>query len=264
MIAKLPKYALWLALAVLVWFAIAVFGPKFGLVPWQFALGTMLRTVGPVLCLGTIFLGSLALVLALWKGPRGEWWKAALAIAIPASLMAGLLSIAATAASVPAIHDVATDTADPPQFSAATLQMREELGANPINDYSVPLGELEAWKGLPAEAPIKSQSHAQIIADSFPDLQPIPYSASRAEAMAAVSAAMSDIGLSDITSDVQAGTVEGVAETFAFGFKDDVVARVGDGVIDMRSVSRVGLSDLGYNAARLRELSAAIQSRLGE
>ena len=80
--------------------------------------------------------------------------------------------------------------------------------------------------------------------------------------MALVAAAMSDIGLADIRSDVQAGTIEGTAETFAFGFKDDVVARIEDGVIDLRSVSRVGLSDLGYNAARLRELSDAIKARL--
>jgi uncharacterized protein (DUF1499 family) len=34
------------------------------------------------------------------------------------------------------------------------------------------------------------------------------------------------------------------------------------GRIDLRSVSRVGQSDLGYNAARLEELSEAIRERL--
>ncbi|MBX7541153.1 DUF1499 domain-containing protein [Qipengyuania sp. GH29] len=258
--AKLPKYALWLALALLVWFAVAVFGPKFGMVDWRFALGTMLREVGPIL----IGITALVALVALWKGPRGEWWKAALALAIPAALMAGLASVASKAQSVPPIHDVATDTANPPTFSAATMAIREMAEANPINDYSVPLGEMDAWMGLPDDSPVKGQSHAQIIAEAFPDLQPIAFTTDRADAMASVSAAMSDIGLTDIRSDVEAGTVEGTAETFAFGFKDDVVARVGDGVIDLRSVSRVGLSDLGYNAARLRELSAAIEARLGE
>ncbi|QZD88999.1 DUF1499 domain-containing protein [Qipengyuania aurantiaca] len=264
MIAKLPKYALWLALALLLWFAVAVFGPKFGMVDWKFALGTMVRSAGPILIAITALVALVALVLALWKGPRGQWWKAALALAIPATLMAGLLSVANTASSVPPIHDVATDTANPPSFSAATMAARQEIGANPVNDYATPLGELDAWKDGMSDSPLASQSHAQIIAESYPELQPIPFTMDRSDAMAQVSAAMSDIGLADIRSDVQAGTVEGTAETFAFGFKDDVVARVGDGIIDLRSVSRVGLSDLGYNAARLRELSEAIEARLGE
>ncbi len=264
MIAKLPKYALWLALALLVWFALAAFGPKFGFIDWRFALGTMLRSLGPIFIGVTALVAIVALVAVLWKGPRGEWWKAALALAIPAVLMAGLASVASKASSVPPIHDVATDTANPPTFSAATMEMREEFGANPVNDYQVPLGELDAWKNALADSPLAGQSHAQIIADAFPDLEPIAFTVPREQAMAQVSAAMDDIGLSDIRSDVQAGTVEGTAETFAFGFKDDVVARVGEGVIDLRSVSRVGLSDLGYNAARLRELTAAIEARLSE
>ena len=264
MIAKLPKYALWLALALLAWFAIAVFGPKFGLIDWKFALGTMLRSVGPILIGATALVALVGLVAVLWKGPRGQWWKAAIALAIPAALMGGLASVASTASSVPPIHDVATDTSNPPTFSAATMKMREEFGANPVNDYATPLGELEAWKEALADSPMASQSHGEVIAEGYPDLQPIAFTGPRDKAMAKVSAAMSDIGLTDIRSDVLAGTVEGTAETFAFGFKDDVVARVGDGVIDLRSVSRVGLSDLGYNAARVRELTEAIEARLGE
>ena len=74
---------------------------------------------------------------------------------------------------------------------------------------------------------------------------------------------MADIGLQDIRRDPAAGTVEGVAETFAYGFRDDVIVRIREGRIDMRSASRVGLSDLGYNAERLRKLSKAIKKRLG-
>lgn len=264
MIAKLPKYTLWLALALLLWFAVAVFGPKFGVIGWQTGLGTMVRTAGPIFIGVTALLALVALVLVLWKGPRGQWWKAALALAIPAALMAGLAWVADRAASVPPIHDVSTDTANPPSFSAATIAQREEMGANPLNDYQTPLGQLEPWQEALADSPLAGKSHGQVIAESFPELQPIPFGIPRDQAMARVSAAMSDIGLTDIRSDVQAGTVEGTAETFAFGFKDDVVARVEDGVIDLRSVSRVGLSDLGYNAARLRELSDAIEARLND
>jgi uncharacterized protein (DUF1499 family) len=51
--------------------------------------------------------------------------------------------------------------------------------------------------------------------------------------------------------------IEAVATTRWFGFKDDIVIRIspaanGGSVLDIRSVSRVGLSDLGTNARRIR------------
>ena len=55
------------------------------------------------------------------------------------------------------------------------------------------------------------------------------------------------------------GTVEATATTRFFRFKDDVVVRVrpdpasaGGSIVDMRSISRVGVSDLGVNARRVR------------
>jgi uncharacterized protein (DUF1499 family) len=74
---------------------------------------------------------------------------------------------------------------------------------------------------------------------------------------------MGAMGLTDIRSDDVTGTVEGTAETFWFGFKDDVVARVGDAQIDFRSASRVGVSDLGANTARIIDLRARTETLLG-
>jgi uncharacterized protein (DUF1499 family) len=52
------------------------------------------------------------------------------------------------------------------------------------------------------------------------------------------------------------GRLEATDTTFWFGFKDDVVVRVRpDGTgsrVDVRSLSRVGRSDLGMNARRIR------------
>ena len=49
------------------------------------------------------------------------------------------------------------------------------------------------------------------------------------------------------------------AHVFLFGFKDDIVIRVqsnGDGSrVDMRSLSRVGGSDFGVNASRVRSFT---------
>ena len=63
------------------------------------------------------------------------------------------------------------------------------------------------------------------------------------------------MGWEIVNIDRRAGIVESTATTFWFGFKDDVVIRLrndnGMTLIDLRSVSRVGMSDLGVNAARI-------------
>ncbi len=51
--------------------------------------------------------------------------------------------------------------------------------------------------------------------------------------------------------------------TAVFRFKDDIVIRVSaDGTnskVDVRSVSRIGVSDIGTNAARIRAFSGGLQ-----
>jgi uncharacterized protein (DUF1499 family) len=61
-----------------------------------------------------------------------------------------------------------------------------------------------------------------------------------------------------VASDAPAGRIEATATTMWFGFKDDIVVRVrpeagGGSRVDVRSVSRVGQSDVGANAKRIRE-----------
>jgi uncharacterized protein (DUF1499 family) len=59
------------------------------------------------------------------------------------------------------------------------------------------------------------------------------------------------------------GRIEATDTTLWFGFKDDVVIRVvaeetGGSKLDIRSMSRVGKSDLGKNADRIRKFLAAL------
>lgn len=259
----LPKWALWLSLGVLLWFALAAFGPKFGLIDWRTGLGFMIRDAGVILLGLSAIFAVIAFLFAFFKTPRGPWWKAALAFVIPAVLFMGLLAMRAQAGAVPPIHDVSTDLRNPPAFSVETMALRSGLDANPVNDYGTPLGELEMWAGS-EDAALKVKNHADLIAENFPDLQPIVLgNATTEQALDAIVAAMGEIGLQDVRRVEGTNTVEGVAETFAFGFKDDVVARVADGQIDLRSVSRVGVSDLGYNAERVKDLREAIEDRLG-
>ncbi|MBD2841089.1 DUF1499 domain-containing protein [Erythrobacter rubeus] len=244
------------------YFMIAALGTKFGLWSWQFSLGTLIRDGGPILLGLTALISLIALILAVVKKPRKGWLLPAAGIAIPAAVFAMLATTGSTAEANP-IHDVATDTSNPPQFSASTMEARAASEANPLSDYQTPLGELDMYTGAAPELAIKS--HAQIINETYADLSPLPLGgASRADAIAAVAAAMGNLGFADIRTDAEAGRVEGVAETFWFGFKDDVVARIGENEIDFRSVSRVGRSDLGANAARIAELRERVSSQIGQ
>ena len=256
------KTVLALLALVPIYFAIAALGTKIGLWSWQFGLGTLTIAGGPFV-LGLVGLVSLVLlIMALVRKPRQGWVLPAIGVAVPAIAFLYLASTATRAADHP-IHDVATDTADPPSFSPATIRARLQAEANRLNNYQTPLGELEMYASSPPELAIKS--HAQIINDNYSDLSPLPLGgATRSDALAAVAAAMAGMGFQDIRTDAEAGRVEGVAETFWFGFKDDVVARIGEAEIDFRSASRVGRSDLGANADRIEELRERVAQQIGQ
>jgi uncharacterized protein (DUF1499 family) len=64
-----------------------------------------------------------------------------------------------------------------------------------------------------------------------------------------------------VAADAAGRRVEATDQTYFFGFKDDVAIRVsaipdGSSRVDVRSVSRVGRSDIGTNAKRIRAFLA--------
>ncbi|MEP3421694.1 MAG: DUF1499 domain-containing protein [Erythrobacter sp.] len=247
-----------------IYFMIAALGTKIGLWGYEIGLGALVIVAGVPLFAIVAVAAIVSLIIGLIKKPRRKLVIAiaAVGVLIPLAMTASLSSVGGTVASNP-IHDVATDTANPPTFSAQTMTARAEAEANPLNDYQMPLGQIDLFSGVSEETKIKS--HAQIINDTYANLSPLPLGgATKADAVAAVAAAMGKMGLSDIRSDVEAGRVEGVAETFWYGFQDDVVARIGEAEIDFRSVSRVGQSDLGANAARIAELRGLVAEQIGQ
>ncbi len=267
MIKNLPwhtKLVLALLAFMPLYFAIAALGTKIGI--WSWMVGLMALTLGGgVILLGIVAVAALvSLIIAARATPRrnGLLATAIIGLLVPGAAFVMFMGLGAKAGDNP-IHDISTDTANPPAFSADTLAKREAAGANPLNDYQTPLGQIELFKeGISPQLAVKS--HAQIITDRKDRPAPLPLGgANKAEGVAAVAAAMAQIGLTEIRQDAAAGTVEGVAETFWFGFKDDVVARVGEQQIDFRSVSRVGQSDLGANTARIVELRSRTETLLG-
>lgn len=264
---NLPKHTqIVLALLVFlpVFFAVSALGTKLGVWGWQFGLMALTFTGGMILLGVTALAALVSLILAARATPRrnGPLAAAVLGLLVPGAALVLFMAAGSKAGDNP-IHDIATNTANPPTFSAETMAAREAAGANPVSDYQLPLGQLELYKDRVPDV-LKVKSHAQIITDRADRPAPLPTGgAGKAEAVAAIAAAMGEMGLTDIRSDPANGTVEGVATSFWFGFKDDVVARVGDAQIDFRSVSRVGISDLGANAARIADLRARTETLLG-
>lgn len=264
---KSPWYvrtALVLALLLPVYFMAAALGTKFGLWGWQTGLGTMVIGAGPILIGGVALIALLALIVTIIKPPRTGWKVALVALAIPLAIFAGLGVLRARAVAIPPIHDVATDTVSPPAFSDAVLKQRSAADANPLNGYDVPLGTLDPWKGDRFSA-IATKTNGEIVRENYGSLVPIALGETNvAAALDATSKAMLEMGFKDVRVHRDTNSVEGVAETFWYGFKDDVVVRVANGKIDFRSVSRVGLSDLGANAARIAKLRALVAANLPE
>ena len=64
--------------------------------------------------------------------------------------------------------------------------------------------------------------------------------------------------------DRDAGRFEATSRSFWYGFTDDIAVRVrprhGGSVVDVRSVSRVGISDMGANARRIRAFTEALRA----
>lgn len=258
------KLVLALMAFVPLYFMVAALGTKVGIWDWKLGLMTLTLSGGMIL-LGIAALAALvSLVLGVRAKPRrnGIVGVAIVGLLAPSAALAVFLGMGGKAAGNP-IHDISTDTGNPPAFSESTMAAREAAGANPLSDYQVPLGQLPLYAER-ATPELAVKSHAQIITARPDRPAPLPLGgASKAEGTAAVAAAMAAMGLTEIRQDAATGMVEGVAESFWFGFKDDVVARVGDAQIDFRSVSRVGISDLGANTARIAELRQRTEALLG-
>ncbi|WP_242101501.1 DUF1499 domain-containing protein [Lysobacter sp. M2-1] len=147
------------------------------------------------------------------------------------------------ARAVPPIHDISTDTERPPEF-VAVLPLRADA-PNPA-----------AYGG--AEV-------AQAQREGYPDLGPLRMDLPPPEAFAKAEQVARDMGWEIVAADPATGRIEATDTTLWFGFKDDIVIRVeadGEGSrVDMRSVSRVGKSDVGTNAKRIRAYLQALGSR---
>lgn len=227
------------------WFIAAAVGTKFGLWDWKFGFGKMVFAWGAPVMIGGLVVGVLALLAAFMK-PRkaGGFILAAITLAIPLAGIAKAGATKKTAAALPFIHDISTDTADAPMFGSVIMAERSAMpGANSA-DYA---GKTDGRK---------KQLVSELQAQGYPDIAPIKTTDAPALAYEKSLDAAKALGWTVKDARMADGVIEATDTTFWFGFKDDVIIRVRPevrgSVIDVRSLSRVGGSDLGANADRVR------------
>jgi uncharacterized protein (DUF1499 family) len=225
----------------LVCLLLGALGTKFGV--WGFQGGFMLLAVGTVLAAVVFFLGIIGGVYCMSKKLQAELSAIIIGVVVSVVMLAMMGTQFMAATSVPPIHNISTDTESPPQFDKL-VAIREAEGANP-HEYD-------------------QEALAQVQKEAYPQIKPLISSVAAGDMQNRVVQVLEDMGLEVVDSNPAAGRVEATDTTFWFGFKDDVVVRIrpeGSGsVVDVRSVSRVGQSDLGKNAERISEILAALKT----
>lgn len=148
-------------------------------------------------------------------------------------------SIVLSGMRFPAINDVTTDTVNVPAFT------------QPGTNQNMP------------------DTNVAIIREHYPDLKPLYLPLSPEVIFRQILAFINDHrrDWQLIHVDEELFVIEGIATTTVFRFQDDFVIRIrpdveGGSVVDMRSRSRVGKSDLGANARRIRLFMSELQDIL--
>ena len=139
----------------------------------------------------------------------------------------------------PPIHDISTDTTLPPQFRHVKA-LRHPVH-NSV-EYDSRAGELQR--------------------SAYPSIQPLFFDLPPSILLSAIEALASNESWVLHHVDFQQGLIEASESTHVLGFVDDIIIRVqANGLgsrVDIRSASRVGVSDLGANADRIEQFSASL------
>ena len=213
--------------------AMAGFGSRWGF--WHFRTGFgLLRWAAYV----AIAVAVLSLPV-LWLARPGQKRSRALVLSLLALLLSAPVFLIPLgwrmqAGDVPPIHDITTDTNDPPRFEAIV-----PLRADAPNPVEYPGAEV-----------------AEQQEEAYPDIRPAVLDIPAGRAYERALATARDMGWKIVEADPEEGRIEATDRTFWFGFTDDVVIRLTPSgertIVDVRSKSRVGRSDVGTNARRIR------------
>lgn len=239
--ARITRLALILSGLSLLAAILSGFGSRWGL--WHFSFGFKVLAAG---ALGggvssAIALAGLAFALheKLWRDLSMSFIALSLGLAVFGLPFSWYLA----AKHLPKIHDVTTDTENPPQFVALLPLRKDAPNPSVYGGPEIALKQLEA----------------------YPDIKPLVLDLPSEKAFDRALAAARGMSWKIVNADREELRIEATDSTFWFGFKDDIVVRTtpldGKSRIDVRSLSRVGLSDVGTNAARIRKYLTGLSGK---
>ena len=218
---------------------------------WDFRLGfTLLQYAVYAGALG-VAIAIVAAFLARRARPKLVLFNLA-AILVAGGFLAFVGNQIRIARSVPPIHDISTNLEEWPRFYRLTvrddnLESVPDMGRDDLRA----LPPRERWKAIHRE--------------SYGDIATIRVPWSVEETVARARALAEERGWEIVTADPQRGIVEAVDTSLFFRFKDNIIVRArpvtdrNETVVDMRSISRVGVSDIGVNARRVRDFLADLR-----
>lgn len=233
------RFAVFAAIATLASIGIV----RFGFLEVRPAMATFFAALGIA---GLSILLALAGFVAIWQSGSRGLGAILLALLIDALILAYPGYLAVQYRRLPPIHDITTDSIDPPKYEVLT-RLRVGNGTNTA-----------VYAGLYS---------AEQQRETWPDIETVQLDVPPQRAFDIVQAIIKKQKW--LVVDARApqpprfeGKIEAVARTLIMGFREDVVVRVlpdADGSrIDLRSSSRHFESDLGSNAARIMKLIKAI------
>ena len=240
--SRLAVWGLRLAVLALIILALSIAGLRFHLMAFR----TPLMGIAVAGLVGIIaFLVSAFGVISAAVGRKSGIGLALVGIVVAAVSATPFTTSFFKGRGVPPIHDITTDLANPPQF-VAVVKLRG-ADSNPLDRKD------------PANL-------AELQEKAYPDLAPMKVNAPAGKVFEAAREVVHDMGWTLDAATPETGLIEATATTSLLHFKDDVAIRVEETEngtqVDMRSVSRVGISDLGANAARIFKFETALMQKV--
>lgn len=213
---------------------------------WGFAVGFKILTFAAFLEALIAVIALAACFLPIGGRPQRAIVMLVAAIVIAVLVLSVPIKMAMAARSLPYIHDITTDTDNPPQFDDSIRRLRAD-SPNTV-DYE--------------GAELAAKQHK-----AYPDIRPMVLALPPDKAYGTALAAARAFGWDIVSASAEKGFIEATATTFWYGFKDDIAIRITPlnvgSRIDVRSVSRLGKSDIGANAGRIRKYFGKIKLMRG-
>jgi len=230
-----------LAAPLAVWFGITDFRAGFAILQRVNPLADWIAIIGLVISIAA-FVGAMVLSL----GNNTRLASLALAGTVAAALAYFVPESFRPADGTPPIHDITTDTLNPPVYVAIA-----PIRADAANSMEYGSGNNMTPERL-----------RQLQQEAYPDIVPQRFNEPVEAVFNRALAAVQTLGWELVAAEPGEGRIEATDTTFWFRFKDDVVIYItrqgNETVLNARSLSRVGVGDVGKNTARLREFFALL------